>query len=171
MQQKYSVPASQGWSVCEFCGLDIGGEQFEVYKKSTKKGDASENASTADFMHLSWSLWGEFFHSFQNDKLKGRIKYIPSDLPGFLVHEDSNVFFVSRPVFVLPMITLHVGHVLVDLLEQVLYCFLCTEGILNNVWASFLFFSLRLPGVLRNDANLRGDTQRFSDTYRRGWLR
>jgi hypothetical protein len=74
-------------------------------------------AESGQRVDLSWSLWGEFF-PLQNDRYHGRIEHFAADQTGALVVSDG-ILFVSRPVFILPMITVHVGHVLVDLLEQV----------------------------------------------------
>jgi hypothetical protein len=63
-------------------------------------------------------LWGEFFSSAHNDQFRGRVHRYPATELGALIEPES-VYIIRRPVFVLPMITLHVGHVLVDLLEQV----------------------------------------------------
>jgi hypothetical protein len=61
---------------------------------------------------LSSSLWREFFFKYSNDKIEGDILTEPFD-------RSEYTHYIERPVFVLPMLTFHIGHVLIDLMEEV----------------------------------------------------
>jgi hypothetical protein len=101
-----TVPDSQGWAHCRHCVLNdnkffiVGGESMKLQIDNR--------------VQLSWSYWGEFFHVFQNDKFVGHVVEPVTQPVG-------NTFYVSRPVYLLPMITMHAGHVLIDYLEQVYF--------------------------------------------------
>lgn len=100
VQEKYAVPSTQGWSRCQHCGLREDGKVVIFGNQTAPHSAGSE-------VMLAWSLWGEFFHKYNNDRIKG-------------VHDANYTgkYTINRPVFVLPLITLHVGHILIDLLEQ-----------------------------------------------------
>lgn len=107
--EKKSVPDNQGWSTCENCAwkderLYFFGEQCLISK-----------------IDLSWSSWGEFFHSDHSDI------YTASCLQ-YQDYDFSNYYYVERPVFILPLITFHVGHILIDLIEQVYHTMILTYG-------------------------------------------
>jgi hypothetical protein len=73
---------------------------------------------------MSWSSWGEFFHEGQNDYILGEIEATSSLLNDSdddigSNNNDSSYLYIDRPVFIIPIITFHPGHILVDVLEQV----------------------------------------------------
>lgn len=96
-RENYAVPSTQGWSRCQYCGLRDD-ERVVMF---------NANGELHKSVLLSWSLWGEFFHKHKNDRIEA------------IYDENFEAYYrIDRPVFVLPLITLHVGHILVDLLEQ-----------------------------------------------------
>ena len=101
--EQFAVPGSQGWARCKNCVLSRTAGLIALHNNSDSR--ESKNSVLA-----SWSLWSEFFHRFQNDRYS--VSIMNSD--GFQINHS-----VSRPVFIIPMITFHVGHVLIDLLEQI----------------------------------------------------
>jgi hypothetical protein len=107
-----TVPDGQGWSRCIHCILHD--NSIHIYGMT--------NSSFADKVQLTWSYWGEFFHTFHNDKYFGGV------IPSVSISADAGMFYVDRPVYLLPMITLHAGHVLVDYLEQVYHSMMMTYG-------------------------------------------
>ena len=126
LNEKNSVPDSQGWSRCQNCGWDQG--KFLLIQSTTEDHNSNNNVTSR--IELSWSLWGEFFHWFRNDQIHGDVvnnEYINTILQR---NQDDNVmsYYIDRPVYILPMITLHVGHVLIDLLEQVYWSMMKTYG-------------------------------------------
>lgn len=64
--------------------------------------------SSSSSFFFSRSVWEEFFHSANNDKYflsVSDIRRVP-------------LIYVENPIFIIPMITFHPGHILIDLLEQ-----------------------------------------------------
>ena len=94
-----SVPNSQGWSRCQYCVGD--GPNIYVSNRS------SRNSPVVVKIFLSWSLWGEFFHSSRNDQ------YMAKFTVDIKLKNMINV-----PVFFIPVLTFHIGHLLIDVLEQ-----------------------------------------------------
>ena len=99
-----SFPDSQWWSRCQHCTWSSVEGRFQVYNETVPK----DSASVVD---LTASLWGEFFFESQNDFIQAEILDKKEDKAPNL--------FIERPVFLLPLISLHPGHVIVDVLEQV----------------------------------------------------
>lgn len=104
--EKKAVPDDEMWTRCEYCGLK--GKNFLLFQKSLQ--NESIHQSVNNRIQFSSSLWKEFFHTYSNDRYFANI-----------VHEfDIGVGnIISRPVYILPMITFHIGHILIDLLEPV----------------------------------------------------
>ena len=98
-----SSPDTQWWSRCQHCGWSSAG-RFHIYNQTS-------NGEQRRVVDLSVSLWGEFFFEFQNDFLQAEVRDSRE--------EEAPLYFVDRPVFLLPLISLHPGHVLVDVLQQV----------------------------------------------------
>jgi hypothetical protein len=101
-----SVPQSQRWSRCQRCGLSLG-EQNHVLVFGNDSAKLISNL-------ISWSQWGEFFSAVHhNDRYYG------------IATSSENLtdvkYIVDRPVFIIPIITFHVGHILVDVLESLYY--------------------------------------------------
>lgn len=67
---------------------------------------------------LSWSLWGEFFHHDMSDQYRVRIN---PPIPGMTLKYRPPMpkYIVRSPTFIVPIITFHVGHVLIDVLQQI----------------------------------------------------
>ena len=98
--EQFAVPSSQGWLHCINCSWTDGGLIFNSNLSS------NQNHSVLS----SWSLWSEFFHRFQNDR---------HVVHKFTETSRNSIFhYIDRPFFIIPMITLHVGHILIDILEQ-----------------------------------------------------
>jgi hypothetical protein len=96
-----SIPHSQQWAYCEDCSFD--GDRFAVYS------NASDRWSDVD---LSWTQWHDYFYPLRNDYFQASVC-----VEGVL--ESAVGYLVERPVFIVPLITVHVGHILIDALEQV----------------------------------------------------
>jgi len=137
-QEKNAVPDSQGWSRCRDCAWDRG--RFLVVRQPVAADGNSDGRQAADpranvtgtaRIDLSWSLWGEFFHWFRNDQIHADVVKV-ADVEAILQRNDvdgrGRSYYVDRPVYILPMITLHVGHILIDLLEQVYWSMMKTYG-------------------------------------------
>ena len=67
---------------------------------------------------LSWSLWGEFFHADMSDQYRVHINP-PISGGNHAYHPQPPKYVVRSPTFIVPIITLHVGHVLIDVLQQI----------------------------------------------------
>jgi hypothetical protein len=111
VQENPAEPDTQGWSRCLYCQLK---------KPQTVYFDTLNSSST---VVLSWSHWGEFFHHLNNDQLRGT-----KSTSKFISHNH----VVEIPVYILPMITFHVGHILVDFLEQVYFSMLTSYGLVRK---------------------------------------
>ncbi len=107
VQEISDEPDTQGWSKCMYCQLQ---------KSQIVFFDSSNSSS---LINLSWSHWGEFFHKFNNDQLVGTKSAL-----NFV--DDTNI--VRTPVYILTMITFHLGHILVDFLEQMYFSMLTLYG-------------------------------------------
>lgn len=101
-----SVPDSQGWSRCQNCS--VGKDRSIVL----------HNISSPEEFDVAWSLWGEFFHEIHNDRIRAK---------GSVANRDKHLA-IQRPVFIVQMITFHIGHILVDLLEQVYFAMKAAYG-------------------------------------------
>ena len=99
-----SSPDAQWWSRCQHCGWSSTQGRFHIYNKTAPLN----NERVID---LTASLWGEFFFESQNDFIQADVRDSRESIPPLL--------YIERPVFLLPLITLHPGHVLVDVLQQV----------------------------------------------------
>lgn len=92
--EQFAIPDSNIWSICAYCGWTRRG--VVLYQR---------NASTFHGVHstvLSSGLWQEFFTS-SNDKV---------DVYNIKFHRSRSYshYEVASPVFLLPMITFHPGH-------------------------------------------------------------
>lgn len=104
-----SVPDNTMWSICHDCsfgkqGIQLWSRESELRKKVTT-------------MTLSGSNWQEFFYLRRNDK--------------FMLSSTSSAqakFIVERPVFIVPIITLHPGHLLIDVFESIFHAMMTTYG-------------------------------------------
>jgi hypothetical protein len=128
IQQKESVPDSQGWSYCEFCGWRKG--------KIVYFDDDAYLSNPNESIDISWSNWGEFFFTYHNDQYRAFVQ--PND------HKESfhlkKQYYIQRPFFIIPMITVHVGHIIIDLLEQVYHMMLKYYGMdICEHFSSFIF--------------------------------
>jgi hypothetical protein len=101
VHESYAVPGTQGWSRCLNCVLDAGGRITVSENRLSLHGNET--------IVLSWSLWSEFFHRFKNDRYHATASSTAHAQAQYRIHQ---------PIFILPIITLHIGHVLIDVLEQ-----------------------------------------------------
>lgn len=107
-----AIPNSQAWARCRSCFWHR--DHFQVIR------DGETSTEVAD---LSWSYWGEFFHfEGHNDRLQALILSFKSD--NLLSVERNRALFqdtyvIDRPVFYIPIIAFHYGHLLIDVLQQV----------------------------------------------------
>ena len=84
-------PSSQGWSVCNKCGLDLRQREFQIYAPaSDHKARPDRQVLDDGSIDMSWSSWGEFFWRRSNDQYRARIKSA-QDETGYLIqpHEVS----------------------------------------------------------------------------------
>jgi len=63
-------------------------------------------------VNATWSYWAEFFHHDRADLIQ-----VKRHASGEEMKPPRHM--VDQPVFVLPILTLHPGHVLADVVEQV----------------------------------------------------
>jgi hypothetical protein len=101
IQEKSSVPHNQGWSYCRYC-------RFHYRLTDQNYFSAPESAAGAE---LSWSQWSDFFQ-LRNDC--HHTNHIPT--PTFV---SGHSLMISNPIFIVPLIEYHPGHLLVDFMEQV----------------------------------------------------
>jgi hypothetical protein len=98
IQEKISIPHNQAWSYCQYCGYITGLVGVDHF-------------TGPETVELTWSQWSEFF-SQKNDNL--RTKGIPK-----MRDVQAGSLLISTPIFIMPIICYHVGHLLVDFMEQV----------------------------------------------------
>jgi hypothetical protein len=98
IQEKTSIPHNQAWSYCRYCVF-------------MNESDDIHHFFSPESVELSWSQWSEFF-SQKNDLLntKGEPK---------MRAVSAGSLLISTPIFIMPIICYHVGHLLVDFMEQV----------------------------------------------------
>jgi hypothetical protein len=119
ISESESVPDSQRWSICSYCAWKYDQNRlYWFYENQDQVGSLLD-----DYVNASWSQWGEFFHFYKNDRFKLYHKVYSANEFSF-----NNTLFITKPVFLLPMITFHVGHLLVDVLEQLYSMMIDTYG-------------------------------------------
>jgi hypothetical protein len=125
--EKLAVPQGQGWSRCTDCYYDNHG--FKIATISSKSNETEEHSinPSMGMADLTWSLWGEFFHHFHNDRYYASVMNIDE-----ILLDKTPFYVISRPVYVLPIITFHPGHILVDLLQQVFSSMMKTYGMIRK---------------------------------------
>lgn len=111
--EQYAAPDSSVWSICQNCGWRGGAVLFNV---STDVQRFFKNIT------LSSSQWQEFFLA-RNDKY-----YLARNFDEFSKPPAMSYYVVERPVFLLPVITFHPGHILVDLLEGLYHSMVSAYG-------------------------------------------
>ena len=83
-------------------------------------GNTSRTDNLSNQFDLSSSLWSEFFHTYRNDKFTG----------SYYTNNSSfkPQYFIDKPVYILPMITFHIGHIYIDLIEEIYTSMMNTYG-------------------------------------------
>jgi hypothetical protein len=109
--EQYMIPDNGLWSRCRYCSLNSNSSINIHSLGATNKSTDGDNLFSP--ILLSRSNWEEFFYSHNNDKYYG--KKIPPE------SYNRGCFLVANPVFIVPLITFHPGHILVDLLEPLYY--------------------------------------------------
>lgn len=122
VKESKAIPDSQGWSRCQNCGRKD--NKFIVFHSDVV------DSSKAVEIDLSWSLWGEFFFTTRNDQYKAETMH--EDNLNLIFKSSKELFLIDRPVYILPMITFHVGHILIDLLQQVYSSMMSTYGVVRS---------------------------------------
>lgn len=122
-----SIPQSQAWSHCGSCFYSNG--EFAVLSSDASSPYRREgviNTSSIQSFDATWSQWHEFFYSStHSDSTQIKVK----EKDGFINNTSHTAgYYVSVPVFIFPMITFHVGHILVDLLEAVYHTMMARYG-------------------------------------------
>lgn len=131
-----AIPNSQAWARCQSCFWH--GDHFQTI--SIRDGDDDDDAgnaggaqgfadyssysSSSGFTDISWSYWGEFFYLVgHNDRLKAQtLSFTTEDLLSIKLNRElfqDITYVIDRPVFYIPVIALHYGHFLIDVLQQV----------------------------------------------------
>jgi hypothetical protein len=94
------------WAHCSFCTLSSTGVvDFAQSNVTIPHGVGS--------VLLSWSQWNEFFFAHANDKFYFQHNQLP--------HAemcDQQHYLVRKPFYIIPMIAMHPGHILIDVLEN-----------------------------------------------------
>ncbi len=111
--EQYSCPDSVAWSHCSNCTMEAFGN-ISIHLEHSKLQSAT----------LSWSQWNEFFYFHGNDKFYG-VKFGKVDI-------TRKVYVVKSPVYIIPMIAIHPGHVLIDLLENLYHDMMEHYGQIRN---------------------------------------
>jgi hypothetical protein len=122
VKESKAIPDSQGWSRCQNCGWKD--NKFILFQS-----DVVNSSKTVE-IDLSWSLWGEFFFSTRNDQYKAEVMH--EDYLDHIDIKSEKLFLIDRPVYILPIITLHVGHILIDLLQQVYSSMISIYGVVRS---------------------------------------
>jgi hypothetical protein len=122
VKESKAIPDSQGWSRCRNCGWKD--SKFILFQT-----DVANSSKTVE-IDLSWSLWGEFFFSTRNDQYKAEVMH--EDYLDLIFIKGEKLFLIDRPVYILPIITLHVGHILIDLLQQVYSSMISIYGVVRS---------------------------------------
>ena len=81
---------------------------------------------TREKVAMSWSQWSEFFYAYRNDRFIADVVKLPKN-SSFSPTWDAT-FIISTPVYIIPMITFHIGHVLVDVVESLYANMMRTYG-------------------------------------------
>ena len=101
-------PNSQSWTYCRSCSFDIKG--FGV-------NGLSPNHHRNYTIDATWSRWGEYFTELSLDDAL-QIKSYSKDYYISKINKGQ-VFYINRPVYILPIISIHPGHILVDAIQQI----------------------------------------------------
>lgn len=123
IKEHRTSPSTHGWSHCHYCSLHTQTLQFDFYYKysTTILTDSIDEEIVTNLnskitsVDLSWSLWDEYFFSKRNDRFKAYLKDISSNNNNN--NNDhygerlipSEVLYIKRPIFIIPVITLHPG--------------------------------------------------------------
>lgn len=108
--EQKNVPDLGRWSICENCGI-LPDRKVVLLSKTAATTDHSR-------ISLSSSHWKEFFYSSNDEFL---LKIVPTA-------DFQAQYLVRSPVFIVPMITTHPGHWIVDLLEGLYHAMMSTYG-------------------------------------------
>lgn len=108
VREEFGIPDNHIWSRCQQCGWKNG--HFILYNNSF--------VSNLSKVKISQSLWHEFFHTFQNDHYYAG----PPDPTDHSIRLLSHLkYHIKTPIYIIPMITFHPGHLLIDVLEIIYY--------------------------------------------------
>lgn len=104
-----------------------------VLTKDSRMLEFEQERYVSTSILVSGSLWSEFFHYDSTDQYRLVINpksRTPSPVPGLPTryNQPFPAYMVTNPVFIIPMITFHVGHVLIDVLEQVYQSMIAQYG-------------------------------------------
>jgi len=104
--QKRDTPTSQGFGSCKPCAWRKG-LGFVAYSDNGHGGGEVR-------VDPMWSRYGEFFHGGKTtDRATLRVNAVPK-----AAETAGLTFEMRRPLFVVPLITIHPGHILVDYVQQ-----------------------------------------------------
>jgi hypothetical protein len=114
IMEQFMYPDNSKWALCGNCGLGL---DRSVILLSRKK---SRGPKVSFRLDLSSSQWKEFFH-LKNDRFHVAVTTMQHS------HFKPQYIF-RRPVFIVPMITFHPGHLLVDLVEGIYHGMMSRYG-------------------------------------------
>ena len=125
-----AIPDSHAWARCKMCFWD--NNKFQVI--DTSNGSETEqqvegedlkkeyDKERSKFVDISWSSWGEFFHYRGHaDRIQAEILSLSNyELLSEEINQHlfRNTIVIDRPVFYIPVIAFHYGHILIDVIEQ-----------------------------------------------------
>lgn len=109
-QFKHSIPNNQGWTRCLNC----------IWSNSSIYYFAS-SAVDSPIIDASWNQWEEFFFEHHND----RYQLYP-------IEKLSFQYIINHPVYICPIITFHVGHILIDVIESIYHSMVASYGMIRT---------------------------------------
>ena len=130
-----TIPSAQTWSHCKNCIYTYNKQKCNHPRNSNRHTcfiaySTSNSTNSPVYLDISNSLWSEFFHSDLSDQyhltiyniLNTKLRY-PNVNNSNNANEIFNIpkYVITNPVYILPIITMHTGHILVDVLEQVMH--------------------------------------------------
>ena len=129
----YSIPDNQTYSRCQYCSWNSNNNDMHTLTQYSFNHDNNDITCNKNKVLASSSQWHEFFYTLKNDNYYIKCQSIQqSSSDYFTSNNDNNMLYIDRPVFILPIITFHVGHILVDLIEQLYSMMIDTYGIVRK---------------------------------------
>ena len=129
----YSIPDNQTYSRCQYCSWDFTYDDMHTLTQYSFNHDNNNHKCDDNKIQASSSQWHEFFYTLKNDNYFIKCLSVQQSLSDyFTTNNNNNMLYIDRPVFILPIITFHVGHILVDLIEQLYSMMIDAYGIVRK---------------------------------------